>query len=323
MRRLLRNWQLKVLALFIAAVTWSVVAYAGNPPSSEAFKGITIEHGQPPTGLVLVKDPAPVTITVRGLQSSLANFRRENLHAVVDLSAGHKGTNLLPLKVRVDSPDRSVVFGAVDPASAEVVLDKLDTVQRHVDIRTTGTPNNCCVLGAKTVTPDTVSLKGPEQQLQTAIAFVNIDVAGRGASVQTTASVLLVGPDQKPLTQVSTDPLQVSVSIEVTSVRQDKPAGINPVTSGQPAAGFQIADVETSPLVIVVEADPGALTAIHLIDTESINIAGATSDIFATVALRPPSGVTVLTKGPFTVHIVIKANPQVQVSPSPRPSASP
>jgi len=320
LRRLLRNWQLKVLALFIAGTTWSVVAYAGNPPSSEAFRGTTIEHGQPPIGLVLVKEPAPVTITVRGLQSSLANFRRENLHASVDLSAGHKGSNLLPLKVRVDSPDRSVVFSAVDPTNAAVVLDVLATAQRRVDVRATGTPNNCCVLGAKTATPDTVTLKGPEQQLQTAIAFVSIDVAGRGASAQVTANVQLEGPDHKALTQVSSDPLQVSVSIEVTSVKQDKPTGINPVTTGQLAAGFQLTDVQVSPSVVQVEADPGVLPNIHVIDTDPINIAGATSDIFATVSLRPPPGVVVLTKGPFTVHFVINPSPQVQVTPSPRPS---
>ena len=78
-----------------------------------------------------------------------------------------------------------------------------------------------------------------------------------------------------------------------------------------------------SPTVVQVEADPGVLTNIHVIDTDPINIAGATSDIFATVSLHPPPGVVVLTKGPFTVHFLIKPNPQVQVTPSPPPSPSP
>src|SRR5258708_23654580 len=120
----MRNWQLKVLGLFIAGTTWTVVAYAGNPPTAESFKGIALEHGQPPSGLVLIREPAPVTVTVRGLQSSLANFHKESLHAVIDLAGAHKGSNLLPVRVRVDSPDQSVMFAAVDPDNAEVVLDQ-------------------------------------------------------------------------------------------------------------------------------------------------------------------------------------------------------
>jgi YbbR domain-containing protein len=215
------------------------------------------------------------------------------------------------------------MFSAVDPANAEVVLDALSTVQRPVDIRTTGTPNSCCILGTKTAMPETVTLKGPEQQLQTAIAFVTIDVAGRGAPAQTTANVQLEGPDKKPLTQVTSEPFQVSVNVEVNSVKQNKPAGINPLTTGQLAAGYEVVDVQVSPIVVQVEADPSVLTSLHLIDTDPISLAGASSDVFATVSLRPPPGVVVLTKGPFTVHFVIKASPQVQVSPSPRPSPSP
>jgi YbbR domain-containing protein len=323
LRRLLRNWQLKVLALFIAATTWTVVAYAGNPPSAEPFRGISIDHGQPPAGLVLVKEPAPVTITVRGLQSSLSNFRKENIHVSVDLSAGHKGINLLPLKVRVDSPDRSVILGAVDPVNAAVVLDGLGQVQKPVDVRTVGAPNTCCVLGAKAVTPTTVTLTGPEQQLLTAVAFVTIDMTGRGASADEPRPIQLVGPDGKSLTQVTASPQQVNVSVMVTSVKQGKPAAINPITTGQLAAGYYIADIQISPNVLQVEASPDVLSNIQLIDTEPISIAGATNDVVAFVSLRPPSGVVVVTKGPFTVHCVIKPNPLVKASPTPSPSGSP
>src|SRR5258708_23832700 len=161
----MRNWQLKVLGLFIAGTTWTVVAYAGNPPTAESFKGIVLEHGQPPSGLVLIKEPAPVTVTVRGLQSSLSNFHKESLHAVIDLAGAHKGSNLLPVRVRVDSPDQSVMFAAVDPDNAEVVLDQLATVQRKVDVRVHGTPNSCCLAGAGTASPDTVTAPAKQQLL--------------------------------------------------------------------------------------------------------------------------------------------------------------
>lgn len=318
----MRNWQLKALGLFIAATTWTVVAYAGNPPTAESFKGIVLEHGQPPSGLVLIKEPAPVTVTVRGLQSSLASFHKESLHAVIDLSGAHKGSNLLPVRVRVDSPDQSVVFAAVDPDNAEVVLDQLATVQRTVDVRVRGTPNSCCAAAAGTATPGTVTLQGPAQQLETAIAYVVANVDGQGTAVQQTLQVQLQGPDGKPLAEVTSQPAQVIVRVDITAVKQDRPAGINPVLTGQLAAGYHIVDELPSPLTVEIEGEPAVITTIHFIDTDPINISGATSDIIATVSLRPPAGVVVLTRGPFTVHIVIAPNPVVKASPSPNPTPS-
>jgi YbbR domain-containing protein len=318
-RRLLRNWQLKLLAVFLAASTWSVVAYAGNPPGTQSFRGVTIEHGPTPAGLILLAEPSPVTITVRGLQSSLGNFRRENLHAFVDMAGARRGANLLPVRVRVDSADRSVSFGSVDPTNVDVELDQLSTVQRRVDVRTLGTPNSCCAKGAAASAPDTVTLKGPAKQLETAVAFVDVDVDQKGGPVQQTVNVQLETPAKKPLPQVSSQPGQVTVTVQITAVKQIKPAGINPIPSGQLAAGYRIADVQVSPSIVDVEADPGILASIQTIDTDPISIAGATSDVVANVGLRPLAGVTVLTKGPFTVHFVIKINPVVQVSPTPSP----
>ena len=323
MRRLLRNWQLKGLAVFIATTTWSVVAYAGNPPNAQAFKGVAIERGQAPKGLVLVKEPVPVMITVRGLQSSLANFRRESLHASIDMSGAKLGSNLLPVRVRVDSPDHSVAFASVEPSNVDVELDQLSTVQRKVDVRAIGIPNTCCVVGAGTSSPDTVTLSGPAKQLETAVAYVNVDVGARGTPVQGAQNVLLEGPGHVSLPQVSAQPGQVSVVVPITAVKQTKPAGINPVATGQVAAGFQITDVQVIPVVCEIEADPGVLATIHSIDTDPISVAGATSDVVANVNLRPPTGVTLLTKGTVTVHFVIKANPVVRSSPSPTAPPSP
>jgi YbbR domain-containing protein len=320
LRRLLRNWQLKVLAVFIALTTWSVVAYAGNPPNAQPFRGVTIERGQAPKGLVLVKELAPVMVTVRGLQSSLANFRRESIHVSVDMSHAHAGTNLLPVAVHVDSPDNSVVFAGVEPSNIYAELDTLGTVQRKVNVNTTGKPNTCCEAGTGAAVPDTVTLQGPAKQLETAQAFVQVSIEAQGASVSAPGTpVQVVGPNKAVLTQVTAQPSQVTVTVPITAVKQEKPAGINPVTTGRVAPGFQIVDVQVSPAVCEISADPGVLSGVQTIDTEPISLAGATGDVVASVKLRPPPGVTIVNADTFIVHFVIKANPVVTVSPSPSP----
>jgi hypothetical protein len=323
--RVLRNWQLKLLAVFIGFTTWSVVAYAGNPPSVQPFRGVTIERGQAPKGLILVKELTPVTVSVRGLQSSLSNFRRESIHVSIDMSHAHAGPNLLPLSVNVDSPDRSVVFAGVEPSNVYAELDTLATAQKKVEVRTPGAPNTCCVAGPGTAVPDTVTLQGPAKQLETAKAYVSISIEGLGAPVQGANSAVLIekggDPTHAPLTQVSSQPISVSVTVPIAAVKQEKPAGINPVTTGRIAPGFQVADVQITPAVCEILADPGVLAGVHTIDTEPISLAGATNDVVATVKLRPPAGVTIVNTDTFIVHFVIKANPVVTVTPS--PAASP
>ena len=100
---------------------------------------------------------------------------------------------------------------------------------------------------------------------------------------------------------------------------QEKPAGINPVTTGRVATGFQIADVQITPVVCEISADPGVLAGIHTIDTDPISLASATSDVVASVKLRPPPGVAIVGTDTFLVHFVVKPNPVVTVSPSPSP----
>jgi YbbR domain-containing protein len=148
---------------------------------------------------------------------------------------------------------------------------------------------------------------------------VVVSVDGQGAPLSATSTVLVQAPNKVALTQVTAQPSQVTVTVPITAVKQEKPAGINPVTTGRIAPGFQITDVQVSPAVCEISADPGVLAGIRTIDTEPISLSGATGVIVATVKLRPPPGVTVVNTDTFIVHFVIKANPVVTV-PSPSPT---
>lgn len=318
---LTHNWRFKLLAVFIALSTWSVVAYAGNPPISQQVKDLAVEHGPPPNGLVLLAEPSPVTVTISGLQSSLSAFKRESLHASIDLGGAKPGHNLI--KVKIDNSNRDVSVRNPQPAVLDIELDQFVTIDRKVEVRTTGTPASCCQAHDLVASPDTVKLSGPQSQVQSAVPYVLVAVEGKQAPVVAITTVQVEAPDHKQLTTVTSSPSQVqaTVPIDLTKLRRTVP--LHTELTGSLPAGYRISRIDYSPMVVEVEGDPGAVGSISELDTDPIALSNVTSDIVQVVSLRPTRGVTVLTKGQVTIHVFIANDNRVRPSPSPVSSGSP
>jgi YbbR domain-containing protein len=273
-----------------------------------------------PAGLTLLREPAPVTVTITGLQRNVAAFKRDSIRASIDLSNASAGVNQVPLKL--DLFDRTVVIRSA-PATIPVELDRLSTVTKKVEVRTTGKPASCCVTGTGLATPDSVTLSGPQSLLQTAVPYVVVDVTDQGVTVQQQPNVQ-VQANNLPVKGVTAAPTQVAVTVPINNNKLQRNLGIHVVTSGQPAAGYRVIAVEVAPTSVVAEGDPGVLSgAAATVDTETVDISGATTDISRTVGLKPPSGISILTKGAITVKIRFQQDQRVEPNPSPRPSPSP
>lgn len=313
-----RNWRFKLLAVFVALATWSVVAYAGNPPISQTVKGLSVEHGPPPVGLVLLKEPDPVSVTILGLQNSLSAFKRESLHASMDISGAKPGHNLI--KVKVDNSDRTVTVRNPEPAVLDVELDQLVSVDRKVEVRTKGAPASCCQLHDVAANPASVTLKGPQSLLLNAVAFVTVSVEGKQAQVVETDTVEVETPDHQALPQVTASPSQVAATVPIDLTKVQRTVPLHTDFSGSLPSGYRISRIDYNPVVVEIEGDPGSASGITELSTDSVNLNNATSDIVLNVSLRPPRGVTVLTKGTFQIHVFIVNDNRVQPTPAVSPS---
>jgi YbbR domain-containing protein len=315
------NWRFKVLAVFIALSTWSVVAYAGNPPLSQPVKDLPVEHGPPPNGLVLLSDPSPVTVTISGLQSSLANFKRESLHASIDLSSAKPGHNLI--RVKIDNSNRDVSVRNAQPAVLDIELDEFVTVDRKVEVRQTGTAASCCQAHDPVASPDTVKLSGPRSQVQSAVPYVSVSVDGKQAPVVAITTVQVEAPDHHQLTTVTASPSQVQATIPIDLTKLRRTVPLHTELTGSLPSGYRISRIDYSPTVVEVEGDPGTVGSVTEVDTDPIALGNVTSDIVQVLNLRTQRGVTVVTKGQVTIHVFIANDNRVQPSPSPTPRATP
>lgn len=314
-----RNWRLKLVALFFASTTWVVVAYAGNPVVVREVPRVPVQAGPPPSNWVMVGKLPPVTVSVSGLQQSLAAFRPDSLHATVDLTGTHLGPNLV--HIHVDNADLHVLVTQVQPAAVEVVLDERATVSKKVDVQYKGKQNACCAAGAYKIDSPSVRISGPKSVVADANPQVFVDITDARGDVTVTADVRLANVDPRAAPLVTIDPAQVLVTVPLTPQTKAIPAGVEVVDVGEVAPGYRISDIKVSPDIVTVVGDPVIIATITSIPTAQISVNGASSDVVKTVALKPPNGVSVAGSTQVTVHIFITKNPQVQ--PTPNPSASP
>jgi YbbR domain-containing protein len=315
MRYITHNWRLKLLSLFLACTTWVAVAYASNPPSSTT-RSINVETGPPPAGLVPLTAPPSVNVTVYGLQHSVASFDTKNLRASVDITGAHKGHNLA--HVRVDNTDSHVLVRNVQPSTVDVVLDRVISATRKVDVRFTGSPSSCCVAKTAAVTPDMVTLTGPESLVTRAVAIVNVDVTDRAADTQATLPVKIEVPGQKE-PQVTSNPRQVSVTVPIERIQSQAKVPVLCCDWTGLSSGYRVVRYDISPISLVIEGNQDVLSKVTTLESEPLDLSGVTTDVIRTLVIRVPAGVTVLTKGPFTAHLFIQPQPGVTPGQSPSP----
>jgi YbbR domain-containing protein len=144
-------------------------------------------------------------------------------------------------------------------------------------------------------------------------------------SVTVDASQLNIVRDVKPdlldeagavVTGVDLAPPLVHVEVPVYTNLSNRTVPVNPVVTGVPAAGFRVALVEVTPLIVTVEGDSDQLQALVSADTAPVPVSGATRDVSSEVAFALPTGVAVVGPQTATVTVHIEAVTETRTFPA-------
>jgi len=96
------------------------------------------------------------------------------------------------------------------------------------------------------------------------------------------------------------------VTIPVFSDRETRTLPVNPVVTGDPAPGFEIAGVTVEPPVMLVEGDADQLAELVRVDTEQIVMTGVSSDRSVSVGLDLPTGILPVGTDTITVTVTLR-----------------
>jgi YbbR domain-containing protein len=209
--------------------------------------------------------------------------------------------------VHVTATDPRIQVLDFSPRRISVTIDRVTT--RTVPIKPVlrSVPNGF-ELGDPELSQPTAQVSGPQSvvnRVQDVEATVQIDPSG--IDINRLVPLVPVDGAANPLTSVDVTPGSVQVKIAVFTDRRTKSVPVNPVVTGTPAAGFEVASVTVDPLVLAIQGDANDLSAIDRADTQPISVSGASSDVIVAVSLNLPNGVEAL--GPGTVGVTVRLRP--------------
>jgi YbbR domain-containing protein len=303
---IVHNWPLKLFAIVLASLL-----YAGFVLSQSArtfSQSVPIETANQASDIFVLSDLGAVT-SIRyvvpddlGLRVDTSSFLPTVDLADIDPTGG-------PVSVAVDIATTDPRIQVLDytPRRITVTLDRVTS--RSVPIRPMiiGDVPAGFDLGDPQVDETSATVSGPKSivdRVDRVEAPVRIDPSGIDVNRQ--VQLVPVDGEGNALLSVDVEPTSVQVRVAVFTDRRTKTLPVNPVVTGTPAAGFEVASITVDPIVVSVEGDANDLSTLERADTQSVSISGASSDVVATVALNLPDGVQALGSGQVGVTVRLR-----------------
>jgi YbbR domain-containing protein len=208
-RRLLANWELKILSVVIAFALWLLVVGSGK---SQFAVAAVVEYTGLDSELVLVGRPRDTAeVELEAARWAIARLTPGAVRVRVNLAGTREGENVVALSSDLVEAPAGVTVRRVTPARLHVMLAGAIAKTLQVVPRVRGVPEPGHAIVRVTVDPATVQVKGPRSTIEgrTAVEAVPVDTAGRRETV--TQSVGLVLPESVYLTGQS----RVLVTVEI------------------------------------------------------------------------------------------------------------
>lgn len=212
-RKLLADPGMKLLALFIALVFWTVQsAPRRERPVERPFEVQLSLMGIPRDLIVTTTVQDRVNVWLRGRPSVLQSLSSSNLEATIDLTGNRAGPLSLPIRPETLNLPQDVEVVTMDPSVLSLTLEPRRQGTVPIRIFTVGELPPGYTLGEVTVVPDRAELTGPASFIKNVdeVATERVILSGRLQSFQSTVGLV----SDHPLVRI-TQPATVVVTVTV------------------------------------------------------------------------------------------------------------
>lgn len=325
-----KDFQLRLLAVFLAVVLWFVVSTETGPRVATATVIANVATRGLAPGLVVLEPPSPVEVTLQGPRGVLS-LAKEQTQAYVDLDGLSTGTH--PVAVQVVPPPGARVL-SLQPLQVRVALDRIISREFPVTIGLVTVPPGFDV-GTSQPDPTRARVEGPATlvgRVLAVMARVAVDTVPRGAP--TSVDLMPIDARGNVVEGVSLLPpsARVTIVLNPTPAQAGRRLSVRVRVTGSPAPGYKVVDSRATPSEVTVTQDdpsqpapdtdgagesPGAPTQSNdeerpaAIWTEPVDVSDATAPIRRRVRLVPPPGEIVT---PEEVEVVVEIEPEVAES---------
>ncbi len=310
LKRLVRNWGLKIVSFLFAVTLWLVVVNIEDPTIKWTYTDIpvTIKNAEVITEQGMIYEILENTnvvprVTVYAPRSTIEKLTKADIVATADMNTLNS-LNMLTIEYSVPRAGTTIsdIRGSID--SVKVSIENKKNIQLVLKTNVTGGAPEGYMVGNVTTDQNLVRVSGPESVVNRVdSAVVNIDMSTLSAftsDITTSAPVRLYdaeGNEVEGSTLVST-PENVMITIEILSTKE---VPLRFGVSGEPAEGYGLTGVvNATPGTVQIAGRKSVLNNIAEIQIppEAIDATGITQNMITQVDVRNylPENVTLADK---------------------------
>lgn len=267
---------LRLLAIVFAILMWLFVIDEENPDYSNRYRKIPlqiegIEHLSRENLTIIDGGDITVSATLTGKRDRMQLVSNDKLIAAVDVSSiTEPGIYTVNYTVRVDVQDVTVTTKSPQQITIEVA--RFTSASIPVSVELTGALGADLSAKGYTVTPNEITVRGPEDVVKTiASAKIEYSLDGVTSSVNTKLKYELLDKNGSPVTNslLSVDTPSVSLSVPLTMTKKV------PVTIGYYSSDMISEDLIRTTMSVeslVLEGDPEVLRPLNQVQVGSISL---------------------------------------------------
>lgn len=320
-----RNWAWKLLALFLAICLWAgLITQDPTLTRERNFTDVPISISGAESlrrnGLIVLSgleaDALSSRLRVDVPQREYETASGSNYNPRIDLSR-ITATGEQTLKIQTTSSTTYGTVNVIVPDSLDVYVDHYITNYRvPVTINQIGSYPTGFYGSTPSLNPSIVAVSGPESIVsQIAKVSVDFDLSTLPAQAGTTRVALPIHFADLNGNSISSDLLEVTsadVLLRTIIIEQTlyatKTISISnlALTTGEPAAGYELKSVTASPSTLLAAGDASKLDLLDTLFIDSaIDITDRTSSFSVEVKLRKPSELAYLSTDSVTIYCEI------------------
>jgi YbbR domain-containing protein len=301
--RIVHNWPLKLAAIGLATLMYGGLVLS---ESTQTFNGvIPVRAIGQPADTFLLGALDPVTV-IRYFAPAGVPIASSSFEATVDLSKADTKAGAVNVPIDLVSPDSRIRVLSFEPRFLSIQLDPLAEKSVPVQVERGVVPSGLD-LGETTVDPAVVTVSGPQSSVRQVVA-VRADVQIQPSGIDVDQDIQLVPIDGlgNAVRTIDVTPTTARVTIPVFADRQTRSLPVNPIVTGAPAAGFEIASVTVDPAIVLVQGDADQLGQMVSVDTAPIPMTGVSANLTVEAQLALPTGIVAVGDQPIRVSIKVR-----------------
>jgi YbbR domain-containing protein len=299
-----------LLAVILAVAVWMNAISTEDPDETRILSvPLPVEVVGLKEGLVAQGyQSIAVQVSFRAPRSVWDQLVPENIHARLDLTGKAEGEYSVP--VRIQSDISPVLVETVEPAKVDILIDRLASRSMAVHVQLAGNLAPGFQAGTPAVSPESVTVSGPESVVdQIAQIVATVDIEGLRSAMDQSVELVPLNTEGTVVTGVGIDPASVSVNVPVQQLGGYRDMVVKVPLLGAVKNGYRLTGLTINPQVVTLYSDdPDVIRALPgYVETQPLDISGASADITESLSLVLPNGVQVVGDPLIVVQVRVSA----------------